>query len=217
MGVIQNSVNNMIGTAGVIAGLAANSPEVKAYKEKQMAIKTAKSRIEAYNDMDAREEAKYQKSVKDLMNKYIDPDTGSYREGLTREQYDTEMEGLKTKRNEVLAVTGQKRTDIYNEMFELTGSEDWLHEAAQSQELTDIRKRQLSSKDARIRAINSMSDAQEQKRTRRNFMDYLRRTETSLGGKVGEFAPDIQKQIASQYSPKQRKALMDQMDREAKK
>lgn len=57
----------------------------------------------------------------------------------------------------------------------------------------------------------------EQTTKRRNFMrDYLAKQETSLGGTVGELPPAMQKQIASQYSKSQRRAMMDRMDREAK-
>lgn len=70
---------------------------------------------------------------------------------------------------------------------------------------------------ASSRAMQHMADAQSQKRARRNFMTYLREQPMSIGGKVGDMPQNIQKQIAAHYGPKQRKALMDQMDREAKK
>ena len=54
------------------------------------------------------------------------------------------------------------------------------------------------------------------KKQRRNFMDYLSKQTTSLGGTIGDLPKDLQKQIASQYSKSQRKAMMDKMDKEAK-
>ena len=66
-------------------------------------------------------------------------------------------------------------------------------------------------------AMNRMRRQQEAKKTqRRNFMSYLAQQSTSLGGTVGELPKFIQKQIASQYDKKQRKTMMDRMDKEAK-
>ena len=66
-------------------------------------------------------------------------------------------------------------------------------------------------------AMDRVSRQQEAKKTqRRNFMSYLAQQSTSLGGTVGELPKFIQKQIASQYDKKQRKTMMDRMDKEAK-
>lgn len=64
-------------------------------------------------------------------------------------------------------------------------------------------------------AQKQMKQQQEAKKTqRRNFMDYLSKQTTSLGGTVGDLPKDAQKQIASQYSKSQRKTMMDRMDKE---
>ena len=66
-------------------------------------------------------------------------------------------------------------------------------------------------------AKSKVKQIQEAKKTqRRNFMDYLAKQPTSLGGTIGELPKSMQKQIASQYSKSQRKAMMDKMDKEAK-
>ena len=66
-------------------------------------------------------------------------------------------------------------------------------------------------------AQKQMKQQQEAKKTqRRNFMDYLSKQTTSLGGTVGDLPKDLQKQVASQYSKSQRKTMMDRMDKEAK-
>ena len=60
-------------------------------------------------------------------------------------------------------------------------------------------------------AMDRVSRQQEAKKTqRRNFMKYLAQQS------VGDLSPDMQKQIASQYNKKQRKTMMDRMDKEAK-
>lgn len=64
-------------------------------------------------------------------------------------------------------------------------------------------------------AQTQMEVQKEAKKTqRRNFMDYLSKQTTSLGGTVGDLPKDLQKQVASQYSKSQRKAMMDRMDKE---
>ena len=66
-------------------------------------------------------------------------------------------------------------------------------------------------------AMDRVSRQQETKKTqRRNFMDYLSKQTTSLGGTVGELPMPMQKQIASQYSKSQRRTMMNRMDKEAK-
>ena len=66
-------------------------------------------------------------------------------------------------------------------------------------------------------AQKQMKQQQEAKKTqRRNSMDYSSKQTTSLGGTVGDLPKDLQKQMASQYSKSQRKAMMDRMDKEAK-
>lgn len=45
---------------------------------------------------------------------------------------------------------------------------------------------------------------------RRNFMKALKEQETSYGIKVGTLGPEAQKAIAKQYTPYQRKKLMDE-------
>lgn len=52
---------------------------------------------------------------------------------------------------------------------------------------------------------------------KRDFMEYLKKVPTSLGGNVGQLPEHLQKTIASQYTKADRKKLMDDMDREAKK
>lgn len=68
------------------------------------------------------------------------------------------------------------------------------------------------------RADTAIERAQKQAKSRakrRNFVrDYLSQMQTSLGGPVGELPPEIQKVIASSYSSKERRQIMNQKDRE---
>lgn len=66
-------------------------------------------------------------------------------------------------------------------------------------------------------AKQSAANEVEAKRTqKRNFIEYLKKQPTSLGGTVGDLPPAMQKQVASQYTKSQRKRLMDLADREGK-
>lgn len=65
-------------------------------------------------------------------------------------------------------------------------------------------------------AKQSAASAVEAKQVQqRDFMSYLAKQETSLGGTVGQLPPEVQAKIAEQYSPEQRESLMNLMDQEA--
>lgn len=53
-----------------------------------------------------------------------------------------------------------------------------------------------------------------QKKQRRNFKDYLKQQPIAGGGTVGQLSDKAINAIAKQYSPSQKKKLMDTMDKE---
>lgn len=79
---------------------------------------------------------------------------------------------------------------------------------------------------AKVAAANKLLEKQEQaaekvkqvqqakKAQRRNFIAYLGKMETSLGGTVAELPKNVQHEIAKTYTRSQRKTIMDRMDRE---
>ena len=79
---------------------------------------------------------------------------------------------------------------------------------------------------AKKEAANKLLEKQEQaaqkvkqvqqakKAQRRNFIAYLGKMETSLGGTVAELPKNVQHEIAKTYTRSQRKTIMDRMDRE---
>lgn len=68
-------------------------------------------------------------------------------------------------------------------------------------------------RNAETKAQETLKTKQEEKRkTRRNFLDYMKNEPTSLGGTFGELDPTLQKKIASQYSRAERKKIMDRKD-----
>lgn len=74
-----------------------------------------------------------------------------------------------------------------------------------------ILQERLRMQKAMKKVANKQDAKQKQKR---NFMSYLKEQPTNLGGTVGELPLNVQKQLAKQYSPAQRKQLMDTMDKE---
>lgn len=72
---------------------------------------------------------------------------------------------------------------------------------------------EIAAQRARQSVKNAIAAKKEQKR--RKFSEYLAKQPSSIG-KVGDLPPNVQKEIAKQYSPRQRQQLMNDMDEEAK-
>lgn len=86
---------------------------------------------------------------------------------------------------------------------------------AQSPQERSPARRERANK--RAEELMANKDAQRQAiKKRRNFMEYLRKQPVSLGGTVGDYPIEFQKQTAQAYSPYQRKKIMDTIDEEAK-
>lgn len=82
--------------------------------------------------------------------------------------------------------------------------------------LSSLKETMASLEERQNQAMSRVQEqAQAKKTQRRKFMDYVAKQPTSLGGTVGELPKPLQKQIASQYTKEQRKAMMDRMDEEA--
>lgn len=68
---------------------------------------------------------------------------------------------------------------------------------------------------AETTATDSLTTAQEGKRkTRRNFLNYMKDEPTSLGVTFGQLDHKLQKEIAKNYSSSERKRIMDRKDAE---
>ena len=70
-------------------------------------------------------------------------------------------------------------------------------------------------REASQKASTSVQAAQEQKRkSRRNFIDYMKDEPTSWGLTFGELDKKVQKNIAKQYTKKDKQQIMDRKDAE---
>jgi uncharacterized membrane protein YheB (UPF0754 family) len=63
------------------------------------------------------------------------------------------------------------------------------------------------------KAQDALKKEQERRRkTRRNFLNYMKEEPTNLGVKFGELDVSLQKELAKDYTKSQRKKIMDRMD-----
>lgn len=177
MGLIQNAINQALGTAGIVARL---SPE---YETKQELYKLRKEEQVL---------SKQSKAAKLVGKEATDPD-------LIRNIGDIKKREMELSRKKF-------QLDPTEENFQATVQKQQSYRSFNKYE--DLMMRQ---QEAMQNVANKQDAKQKQKR---NFMSYLKEQPTNLGGKVGDLPPKIQKQVAKQYSPAQRKKLMDTIDKE---
>ena len=177
MGVIQNAINQMLGTVGIAARL---SPE---YETKQELYKLGKEK-QVLN--------KQSEAAKLVGKDATDPD-------LLRNIGDIK----------------KREMELSKKKFQLDPTEENFQATVQKQKsyrsFNKYEELMMRQQEAMQKVANKQDAKQKQKR---NFMSYLKEQPTNLGGKVGDLPLNIQKQVAKQYSPAQRKKLMNTIDRE---
>lgn len=124
---------------------------------------------------------------------------------------------------DVLKQATQKGVQLAEKGFELDPStetyEKLLKRKRTAESASQIEKDYLAQRQqlAERKAQSALQLEQNRvAKSKRNFMEYLGKQETSLGGTVSELPPAMQKEIASQYSKSQRKSMMNRMDKEDK-
>ena len=208
-GSIQGNINQALGTLGALAtfspqlqehaeNMAENrkiKKEEKALKEQGEAIASSNSSIrpEVEEDINnrTRELARRKFELKPSAETYSEYAKQIPRKLPPEDPEDIHMERMAGVQDEA------RRAAEYN----------YAYKQAYNNELANLDKQQQA-----MARMTRQADAK--KALRRNFMDYLSKQTTSLGGTVGDLPKDLQKQIASQYSKSQRKAMMDRMDKE---
>lgn len=204
---IQGQINQLLGTGAILTGLYKASPDYQQRQELKKA-RMGESLLNQQRDVLRNKMQQTQVSpdiTADELQKTILPDldiaddiSSNLERNLQRQfELDPNEQTLTKLRDIKQASLGrqQKRSDI---MFMLEQMRNVTPEQA-------------------MQHMQQVGNQQVQQRTnRRNFMSYLRNEPSSLGGKVGQLPPDLQKQIANQYTKSQRKALMDRIDREEK-
>ena len=187
---IQGSINNLLNQAAIFGRLSPG------YETKQELHKLGKQ-----------EKALEQKSA--LAEEKAKSPLQSVREAAERDQEDFAKQALDIeKRKFELKPSAEGYKKVLHERGALEGT---LVETLPADEWDYLQEQ------AELKAESSLN--REQKRvsnSRRNFMDYLGKQETSFGGTVSQLPPEMQKQIASQYSKSQRQSMMNRMDKEKK-
>lgn len=229
----QGAVNNMLGTAAIALSL---NPELKAERAAKLEEKRAQKLEEAYGG--AVEEAR--KVINDpnvadnsLERKNAEATVGDYNEKM-REAVEQAFNANPTEKRAQRLVETR-----HSGMVEAKNTKDASMDALEKRDSRESAQKEGEEQEALARGIDpetgqpmyvsrdeskmasSNQKAQKQVKAkgsqRRRFKDYLAKMETSLGGTVGDLPEDVQAYIASQYSQKDRKKIMDEEDRKGGK
>lgn len=191
MGIIQNSINQLIGSSALLSQLPSGQAlaERQKWKGDWKKLESTEERLgltaknaEGHHEVqpvNSPEQAKLAERAMDYRQQFLNQATAQGGRNISPE-----------------ALTSQQHN-----MEKIEGYRGALN---------TFGERQVSMEQA-----NAHSDqiAQRQATQKRNFMDYLRDTDSSLG-RIGDLPDHLQKQIAAQYTPGMRKKLMNSMDKE---
>ncbi len=184
MGVIQNAMNQLLGTASIAARLSPNyetKQELHKLGKQEKALSLQQGSLPLV-DYDELNEGKTiaAKQHKEVLEKQAEVAQRQFELNPTKESM----------RKASFARSGAGEGPL----FTLPADPD------------EIRMEQANLKAAQ--------KSETKQKTRRNFMNYLKNIEIQGGGKVGDLPEPMQKKIAAQYSQAKRKSIMDSMDKE---
>ena len=234
-GSIQSDINQALGTAGVLLGISGAPQKMqeglnlrkrdkittKQLENVQSSLKeTGKelARVKASGDSSAvpglMEKIEAQgKEVRRLSNEDIDVKERIYQLNPNKKNYEAYMEA-KSLPDVILPsedpdIIHRTRMDSVQDEARRKAEYNYAYQQAYRKELSNLEMQQ--------QAMDKMSRQSEAKKEqRRNFMDYISKMPT-LGETVGSIDarhPGFAKKIAAQYNEKDRKRIMNQMDKE---
>lgn len=181
MGVIQQGINQLLGTAAIAARL---NPELE-MKAQERVLKKEGEKLE-------------QKS--EALGKNL-------REGYS----ENERAPVSKEQEEEVKNLVKSNVELSQKEYDLNPNEETLRKLLQN-------KKTLNNLEAGDKAQQrAQQKGQQQLKQKRKFSDYLSKLETSFGGTVGDLPKSIQQTIAKQYSSKERREIMNRMDKEDKK
>lgn len=204
---IQATINSTLSLASL---LATQSPGLKAKAEKRAELKSLGRKEEVLSKA-VSESAGDPKIGQELTDKLgeikkqqfeLDPSDKSFQ--AYRQQHYHTTEGQ------------QERATTFREDPQAV-AEELYDELQYKREVAANLEAMMKPQEASVKAQDAVIVAQEQKRkTRRNFLDYMKDEPVSFGksagGTIGQLKPELQKEILSQYSKKERKEIMDRKD-----
>lgn len=209
-GSIQGDINQALGTLGVLATF---SPQLQEHAENMAEKRKIKREEKALNEQIASAtstgKALRPEVEEDLAERSRDIAKRKFELKPSQETYTEYAKQLpvKTPPDDPETVHEERMAGIPDEARR-KAEYDHAYREAYNQELSRL--------DKMSQAMSRVGRQSEAKKTqRRNFMTYLAQQPTSLGGTVGDLSPDLQRQIASQYSRNERRNMMNRMDREA--
>lgn len=217
----QGAVNNMLGMAAAAATL---NPELKAEREAKTAETKAQKLEEAYKG----EVNRAKKILSDPENP-----VGGVERTEAENTVSEANKAVQEAREEALSKnpTAKRAENVVQGRIKSTSDDRVMsgyalgaeqHSKEVAGRLTPVIKaaiRGVSRDETKMEEANNTSQKQVKAKAsqKRRFKDYLAKMETSLGGTVGDLPAEAQAYIASQYSRKDRKKIMDEEDRKGGK
>ena len=229
----QGATNTMLGMAATAAML---NPDLKAERDAKTAERKAQKLEEAYGGV--------VEKAKEVINNPNIPDTSPKRENANQTLGDynkrmTEAASQALDANPTAErakrLVGLRGSEIRGESYIKGASEDAQQRRVENELNEEERQKEealargedpetgqpmyVSRDESKMTSSNQRAQKQVKAKAsqRRNFNDYLAKMSTSMGGTVGELPKEMQRAIASQYSPKDRKKIMDEEDRKGGK
>lgn len=201
----QQSVNQTLGIAGALAGLSGATQKAAEKRDikKQQAVldKQVQAAAASGKPIKPEVEAELDKRQLELSKRRFETDP-------SEKTYQEYVKKIPTTVREDPEMLHEERMEGIPDLARRNAEYNYAYQQAYGKEMSNLEMQQ--------QAMDRMDRQSQAKKTqRRNFMDYLAKQPTSLGGTVGDLSPELQKQIASQYSKKDRRNMMNRMDREA--
>lgn len=225
----QGSINQALGVAGAFAGLSGITQERREAAKIKKLKKSASSQKDALLEnlenasSDSPEYAGTKETIQYLDEKIGEATRAKFEARPTKKNAQELLkENIKAQRNKDILSRGEQRK-VEREGAQARLDEEeaayqgYLDEqAAAYQDYLDEESWYVPNDEARAeQAINRAATQQKTRKKRRDFIrDYLSQMQTNMGGKVGDMAPEMQKKIAANYSPKERQRIMNQQDKE---
>lgn len=193
---IQQGINQLISMAALGAGIYSRSPAGQANSATREANRYAGAA------------AGYQKTISNPDAFTGTPEQQTLKRQGTQKLYQSSRDSAVASRLRAVNLKPTKsRVDSYLDSYAQQQAEI-REEKAQS-------AASMAAQKAMARMRQMGMDQINQNKARRSFMDYLKDQGSSLG-RVGDLPPAVQKEIAKNYSPSQRKKLMDAEDEKRK-
>lgn len=236
----QGAVNSMLATgakaARDITALKSLNPDIRAEREAQSSEEEGRALEAAYG--------KAVEAAKKIIDDPTISDTSPERENAeaTYKDYNKRMTDAASR-----ALSANPTAERAKKLVELRGSEirgesyikgasaDALQRRVENEANEEERQKEealargedpdtgepmyVSRDESRMASSNQRAQKQVRAKgsQKRRFSDYLAKMSTSMGGTVGDLPKEMQRAIASQYSPKERKKIMDEEDRKGGK